>query len=254
MELTPTFTVTNPEPEFTGWTGDGSGMRDGVIDTESSVYASSNAEGGHITADLGSLHFVESIAVQAIAPEFGGWGVDFLNGAIVLISRDGNQWQPIVVIEGLTDPPQLVSFSIGRVARYVRISREQGNWIGIGEFRVFGRAERPLPPVFARYMTQVATYWAPGGNDGFGNVTFAAPEVVKCRWQDVAIMFRDPQAREVASDAVVYVDHDVEVGGYLALGDHSTTNPRSVEGAKEIRQVQRSPSLSGDEVLIKAIL
>lgn len=106
---------------------------------------------------------------------------------------------------------------------------------------------------FTRYMNQVATYWEPNGNDGFGGVTFAAPVEIMCRWEDKAVLFRDSQGREVVSDAIVYPDRSLSVGGYLALGSFEDADPRSV-GAKEIRQSNASPSLSNDEVLHKVML
>lgn len=116
-------------------------------------------------------------------------------------------------------------------------------------------------------MHQVATYWAPGTNDGFGKLSFAGvdPVIVMCRWQPTNTLYRDAQGRELVSDAVVYVASEVEVRGYLALGDFtrdsgaetgsgSSVDPFSIAGAKEIRLVQRSPSLSNDEELIKATI
>jgi hypothetical protein len=45
------------------------------------------------------------------------------------------------------------------------------------------------------------------------------------------------------------------VTGYLARGDAAlSSDPRAVPGAREIRNVGSSPSLSGDEVLFKVML
>lgn len=68
-------------------------------------------------------------------------------------------------------------------------------------------------------MFQEATYWPPGVNDGFGGVTFGAPVLIMCRWQDNAVLFRDFQGREETSSAIVYPSQPLEVRGYLALGD-----------------------------------
>lgn len=108
---------------------------------------------------------------------------------------------------------------------------------------------------WTRNMTQMATYWAPGDNDGFGGHVMQAPITLSCRWQEQAVLFRDIEGREVTSSVVVYPDQELAVRGYLALGDQSaTTDPRDLTVAYEIRQVQQSPSLDGTRVLHKALL
>jgi hypothetical protein len=101
-------------------------------------------------------------------------------------------------------------------------------------------------------MEQDATYWAPGAYDGFGSRVLFDPILIKCRWQDTSVLFRNAQGEEVVSEAVVYADRQLAIGGYLALGDNLTNDPLSV--GKEIRQRQRSPSLSNDEELEKVML
>jgi hypothetical protein len=98
-------------------------------------------------------------------------------------------------------------------------------------------------PNYTRNMRRVITYWPPAGNDGFGGSGFGSPEERKCRWQDMAVQFRDPNGEELTSGAVVYVNSPVEVGGYLFDGVSVETDPASVAGALEIRQTGRSASL-----------
>ena len=108
---------------------------------------------------------------------------------------------------------------------------------------------------YARNMHQTATYWAPLGNDGFGARQMASPVLIRCRWQESAQLFRDSTGREVASSVVVYPAESVEMRGYLCLGDQSyIEDPRDLEGAYEIRQVQKSPNLRNTEELHKAYL
>lgn len=112
---------------------------------------------------------------------------------------------------------------------------------------------------YTRDMHQAATYWPPGKNDGFGNIDFSdvTPIVIRCRWQDTAVLFRNAQGQEETSSAVVYPDRELMIRGMLALGDESATagaaDPGQA-GAREIRQVGASPSLAGDEVLHKVFL
>ena len=112
-----------------------------------------------------------------------------------------------------------------------------------------------------RRMTQTATYWGPGQDDGLGGVTFPAPILFApdqgggVRWQAKSELFRDEQGNEVASTAVVYVPQAVETEGYLALGDHTdVADPRTLAGADEVRQTGASPNLRGTEQLHKAWL
>jgi len=113
---------------------------------------------------------------------------------------------------------------------------------------------------YTRHMYQVATYWEPGVNDGFGNLSFAAvqPVLLRCRWENKTVLFRSSSGQEVTSEAVVYTQTDVLLRGYLFLGDEVATgpglDPRSLAGAREIRRVDSSPSLTADVQLYKAYL
>jgi hypothetical protein len=114
-----------------------------------------------------------------------------------------------------------------------------------------------MPAPYARNMNDVATYWAPGVNDGFGNLDFSGvtPVAIACRWQDVSELARDAQGQEFTSQAIVYPDQELAVTGYLVRGDATlSSDPRAVPDAREIRNVGGSPSLSGDEVLFKVTL
>ena len=106
-----------------------------------------------------------------------------------------------------------------------------------------------------RLMTQTATYWGPGTDDGLGGVTFPSPFLIDVRWQEKAELFRDSQGNQVVSNAVVYPPEPLAVGGYLALGNSTgEPDPRNVGGAYEVRNVAFSPSLDGSIKLNKAML
>lgn len=98
-------------------------------------------------------------------------------------------------------------------------------------------------------MTQDATYFPPLGQNGFGDLSFGPAVAIKCRWQNKADLFRDQQGREVMSSAIVYVDTQIEVGGRLYLG----ATAEASDGL-EIRNVGESPSLRGNQTLVKAWL
>jgi hypothetical protein len=107
---------------------------------------------------------------------------------------------------------------------------------------------------FARNMAQVATYWPPSDNDGFGGTGFDQPREIKCRWQDDAVLYRDALGREQVSQSIVYPAEPLALGGYLLLGASSASDPRSVEGAREIRQQGQSPNLGQTMTLNKVYL
>lgn len=105
---------------------------------------------------------------------------------------------------------------------------------------------------FIRNMNQSATYWPRGSTpDGFGNLNFSPPLSIKVRWQDKNELFRDEQGNEAMSSAVIYADRDLSIGGYLYLGESAVADPRTVTGAREIRQRGVSPSLNQPVALHK---
>lgn len=113
-----------------------------------------------------------------------------------------------------------------------------------------------------RGLNQYATYWPPGSPDGEGGMEGVNPVVIRCRWQDVAVLFRNAQGEQLTSSSVVYVDRAVEVGGLLAEGDLSEDfasdgwlDPDTLYGAaRPVRGINRSPSVDATRVLHKAFL
>lgn len=108
---------------------------------------------------------------------------------------------------------------------------------------------------YTRHMTETATYWGKPTDDGLGNFTFPSPSTITVRWQQKNELFRDANANEVISTAVVYVPQALEIEGWLALGDETgESDPQSVSGAHEIRQVGFSDDLRGNKRLHKTWL
>lgn len=115
-----------------------------------------------------------------------------------------------------------------------------------------------MPDVFlAEALTQTATYWAPGDDDAYGQRTPGSPVSADCRWEERAELFIDERGAERRSAAVAYVDQDMEVGGWLALGDlTATSDPRtlSVGQAWPIRGFKKVGNIEGTEFTRKAFL
>lgn len=117
---------------------------------------------------------------------------------------------------------------------------------------------------YTRGLNQLATYWAPGANNGFGGKVYSvAPEVIACRWQDKTDRVRDASGEVIVATSVVYVDRQLDVHGYLCLGDvtdqvdsDGLLDPEDVTGSppQEIKATGTSPALDAASVLHKVWL
>lgn len=104
-----------------------------------------------------------------------------------------------------------------------------------------------MPHVQLRNLKQKATRWVLTP-DGFGGWTYSIPTVLTCRWEQRQKMFRDPFGEEVVSNALVYLDGDVDVGDYLWQGETTTADPTTLAGAFRVRQFNRLTDLRNIEV------
>lgn len=96
----------------------------------------------------------------------------------------------------------------------------------------------------SRNLIQDITYWQPangGATNDFGHSDQMQGVLIKGRWEDRTQQIRKPNGEEIASMAEVFVDRDVAIGGFLALGDHS--GGALLPGAQEIQDVRKIPDL-----------
>jgi hypothetical protein len=105
---------------------------------------------------------------------------------------------------------------------------------------------------------EVLTYWAPTDTNEYAVAGFAAPLAIHGRWEDRAELVRDLKGDEFTSAAVVFVDQEVAIDGYLARGDFSDQlspdpNAAGVE-SWEIKQVKTVRNMRYSEQEIKAYL
>ena len=106
----------------------------------------------------------------------------------------------------------------------------------------------------ARNFPIDVTHWAITLN-GYGQYSFAAPVVIRGRWEERAELFRDGNGDEQMSKVIVYIDTDVNIRDYLAEGDQSgTADPTTLPNAHEIKQYWKTPDLRYSEYLRKAAL
>ena len=120
-----------------------------------------------------------------------------------------------------------------------------------------------------KVTAQTAVYWAAPSADGFGGMTFSDPVELTppngVRWDEKVQLILDKgvsaDGKEIVSNAVVLLNQDVSEQGYLYLGSlddldsGEQDDPLIVEGAYEIKQVEKIPLFkSTDEFVRKAYL
>jgi len=103
-------------------------------------------------------------------------------------------------------------------------------------------------------LPHTVTYWAPSTRDQYNVLSFADPVQLDCRWQSAAKLFRDVDGVQQVSDAVIYLDQVVVREGWLYLGTSAVADPKTVDGAHEIRQINSSDDLAGTQTLYKAFV
>lgn len=103
-----------------------------------------------------------------------------------------------------------------------------------------------------RELRQTITRWPYEGSNGFGGFSFGAPVTMRGRWEDRTELFTTPQGREVVSRAVIYLEKDVEVGDYVAQGDHSSELDPIAAGGYQVERFDRITDLRGLRTIRKA--
>jgi len=120
-----------------------------------------------------------------------------------------------------------------------------------------------ITSMLLRNCNQPAVYWGTPVNDGTGGYTFADAIEIKCRWEDVAELFKDEKGNEVMSKALVTIpqEYPVENEGWLYLGslDDSVigddTNPQDLIDTYQIKKIDKNPVLgSTTEFVIEVYL
>jgi len=110
-----------------------------------------------------------------------------------------------------------------------------------------------------RSLNQTAVYWDNPSPSGWGGDSWDDPAEVDCRWEKKQELFIDATGEEKRSSAVVYLNQDVDLGGYLMLGDlddipSDSQLPTDFSGAFEIRGFNKIPNIKGTKFERKAWL
>lgn len=107
---------------------------------------------------------------------------------------------------------------------------------------------------YKRTLNETVTYWEPGTPDGYGGYDYADPVKLDGRWEDHYDLYLDDRGEERRAEGNVFLVDDVKVEGMLYRGDSNASDPTTVDGAKEVKQVKRVKSLSKRTEVIKVWL
>lgn len=112
-----------------------------------------------------------------------------------------------------------------------------------------------LKSFVAKVQKQKLVYWETNGFDGFGQNTYAYPEELNCRWDDVFEMVKDNQGREFVSKAVIISPKLLVQGSYVKKGQILTSTPASPNDDTDvymIRTTSHTPDMKGNNLLYMA--
>ena len=131
--------------------------------------------------------------------------------------------------------------------------------LGTGSFTLTGQdvglsivGSATLAP-FGRY-TQLATYWGTPEADGLGGETFATPVHIYVRWEARTELTYDLKGEQFVSNARVYAQQNLDIGGYLYLGESAASSPQGIKTAFKIRNFNVTRSLDGLRTERRAML
>lgn len=108
-----------------------------------------------------------------------------------------------------------------------------------------------------RQLIHELTYW--GGEptqpfDEFGDPILTLPHLITGRYEDKTERFLNKKGDQDMSNAIVYTQTAVEVGGYIYHGESYDSDPESVSGTHQIRRVDKCPDISNRITLYKVFL
>ena len=112
--------------------------------------------------------------------------------------------------------------------------------------------------ILTRKLNQTVVYWGNPSQRGDGGFDFDDPVELDGRWEFKQEKFVDSIGEERISLSVVYFDQDVDIGGYLFLGEladlDSDEDPETQDGAQRIMQFLSTPNISNTESVRKVWL
>jgi hypothetical protein len=159
-----TYAVSNSYG-YTGASGTGAGMRDGLDNASNTIWAAEGGAGGIITADLGSNQTVTRLVLRQ-GGTYEGWQDTPLGGVEVWYQAVGGPWIQATTVGG-SAPGVDVEIDMNDVlARYVELRRY--SWFALSEFRVYVvGAVPPPPPATTTSLFLTSTYTVTSTYDSY---------------------------------------------------------------------------------------
>ena len=100
-------------------------------------------------------------------------------------------------------------------------------------------------------LKQTAVYWANPVDDGYGGLSWDAPEEIDCRWINTNEIVKANNGEEFVCRASVQVSQDLDENGLLYLGDlddldsDDPADPDTIAGVYRIRKFDKTPTING---------
>lgn len=117
-------------------------------------------------------------------------------------------------------------------------------------------AIKGIEKLIQKFAVQTATYWRNAGPDGFGGYTFDDPIDILCRWEGKSEIKMTNTGQYYASAASLMTNHEIAVDDYVRLGSVTEltgiiTNPKAIEGAFAIIQVDKVPMVRKTDEFVR---
>jgi len=116
-----------------------------------------------------------------------------------------------------------------------------------------------LECLIEKICVQTAVYWGTPTQDGYGGLTFADPVEILVRWEDTTKIIFAANGEEYACIAEISVKIDLDINGYLYLGELSDIDaadqpyPKTIEGAYRIRRVDKTPVIKKTDEFVREV-
>lgn len=94
-------------------------------------------------------------------------------------------------------------------------------------------------------LAQTLTFWELTGVDGYNQPQFASPVSRVCRWEERTERLQNNEGQEVLARSRIFLDADMKIGDYVALGTVAGADPRVIPQARAVIEFRKTPSLDG---------
>ncbi|QDP62309.1 MAG: hypothetical protein Unbinned8472contig1000_9 [Prokaryotic dsDNA virus sp.] len=102
------------------------------------------------------------------------------------------------------------------------------------------------------HRNEAITLWRQAGQDVFNKATYDSPVTFQGRYQESENVYMDEMGRELVSNTAIFVELELKVGDWVALGTHADTSP--VATARQIKRVNQLRFVSQSADVYKGLL